>query len=97
MKKLATALSLLVIAALLVFVVQNLHTTEVQFLGWEAKLSLAFPIIGAYILGGLSARRLFRLLNGQRKQHKTDKKAKQSAEAKLQKEQAQASENKVRR
>ncbi len=97
MKKLVSALSLLVVAVLLVFVAQNLHSTEVQFLIWNARLSLAVPILGAYVLGGLSARSLFRLLNGQRKQHGTEKKAKHQAEASLKKEQAQAAENNVRR
>jgi len=97
MKKLASVLSLVVVLGLLVFVVQNLHATELQFLVWDWKMSLAVPIVGAYILGGLTARSLYRLLNGQRKQHGTERKAKKQAEANLKKEHAQAAENEARR
>ena len=97
MKKLASALSLVVVLVLLVFVVQNLHATELQFLVWDWKMSLAVPIVGAYILGGLTARSLYRLLNRQRKQRGTERKAKKEAEANVKKEQVQAAENKVRR
>ena len=97
MKKLASALSLFVLVVLLVFVVQNLHATELQFLVWDWEMSLAVPILGAYILGGLTARSLYRLLNRQRKQRGTERKAKKEAEANVKKEQAQAAENKVRR
>ena len=97
MKKLASVLSLIVVLGLLVFVVQNLHATELQFLVWDWKMSLAVPIVGAYVLGGLTARSLYRLLNGQRKQHGTERKAKKEAEANLKKEHAQAAKNEAHR
>ncbi len=97
MKKLASALSLIVVLVLLVFVVQNLDATKLQFLVWDWKMSLAVPILGAYVLGGLTARSLYRLLNGQRKQRSTERKAKKMAAANAKKEQAQAAENQVRR
>lgn len=93
MKKLASALSLVVVVGLLVFVVQNLHATELQFLIWNSKLSLAVPIVGAYVLGGLTARSLYRLLNGQRKQRGTERKAKKQAEANAKKDNAKAAES----
>ncbi len=93
MKKIASILSLLVLIALLVFVIQNLRATTLQFLIWETKMSLAVPILGAYVLGGLTARSLYRLLNGQRKQRSTDRKAQKKAESDAKKQQAKAAEN----
>ncbi|MCP4445113.1 MAG: hypothetical protein GY811_07190 [Myxococcales bacterium] len=95
MRKLASFFSLVVVLGLLVLVAQNLHTTELQFLIWGWKMSLAVPIVCAYALGGLTARSLYRLLNGQRKQRSTERKAQQKGEANVKKEEAQAAENKV--
>lgn len=95
MKKLASILSLVLVLVLFVFVVQNLGTTKVNFLAWEWKMSLAAPVLGAYILGGLTFRPLFRLLNGQRKQRKTEKKARSKAESDLKKQNAQAAREDV--
>ena len=97
MKKLASIFSLFVLLTLLVFVVQNLNATELQFLFWESKMSLAIPILGAYVVGGLTARSLFRLLNGQRKRRGIERKAQKKAESNAKKEQSKAAENQVRR
>ena len=87
MRKLASIASLFLVAALVVFVIQNLHTAKLQFFVWEASMSLAVPILGAYVLGGLTARSLFRLLNGQRKLRGTERKARKKAESDIKKEQ----------
>jgi uncharacterized integral membrane protein len=74
MKTIKFAFALALIAAFLLFVVQNLDTVKVQFLTWEAELSLALPLAAAYLLGALTLRAVLRFLNNRRKDRKVDKK-----------------------
>jgi uncharacterized integral membrane protein len=81
--KIGSAFSVLVIFTLLLFVVQNLSSVEIHFLVWTMDGSLAVPVIAAYLIGGISARPLWRLFRGQRKAHKVKVKAEKAAEKKL--------------
>lgn len=88
MKKIASILSIAILLSLFIFVIQNLSATQVTFLVWEWEMSLAVPIVGAYVFGGLSARRIYRLLSSQRKQRKLERKAQKKADANAKKSEA---------
>ncbi|MBL4633438.1 MAG: hypothetical protein JKY56_06185 [Kofleriaceae bacterium] len=83
-KKIAFFFAMALIALLCVFIVQNLQDVDLRFLAWGGQITLAGPILIAYALGGLTARPVWRFLNAQRVQRKTDKKAEKAAETKLQ-------------
>lgn len=74
MKTIKFALALALIAAFVVFVLQNLETVKLQFVTWEIELSLALPLMAAYLLGALTFRAMFRFLNNRRKDRKVEKK-----------------------
>ena len=74
MKGIKFGIALIILVAFIAFVVQNLSTVEVKFLTSSKKLSLAVPIVAAYLVGGFTARPILRFLNDQRKQRKLDKK-----------------------
>ena len=59
--------ALIVLVAFIVLVVQNLSTVAVKFLTSSKKLSLAVPIVAAYLVGGFTARSILCFLNDQRK------------------------------
>jgi len=84
MKTVKTALALLIVAGFVTFVVQNLGEAPVTFLVWEGSYSLAIPIVGAYLIGGLTARTVARFFNGLRKSRKLEKRAMKAAEKKRQ-------------
>jgi uncharacterized integral membrane protein len=81
MKRIVSALSVLIVAIVVVFAVQNLGVVEVRFLFWSTEVSLAVPMIGAYLLGGLTLRRVLRLLAKNRQNRKEAKRG-QAAEQK---------------
>ena len=83
MRRIGTALSLLLITALVVFVVQNLGSVRIRFLGWGTSLSLAAPVLLAYALGGMTARPVVRLMRKQRKDKKLQQQADKRAQDKL--------------
>jgi uncharacterized integral membrane protein len=58
---------LAILALLVVFAVQNTKPATVRFLGWSAEMSLAFPLLAAYVLGGLTGRLLVRLFRSWRR------------------------------
>lgn len=74
MKTIKFAFALALIAAFALFVVQNLETVTLQFVTWEVELSLALPLLCAYLLGALTLRAVLRFLNNRRKDRKVDKK-----------------------
>jgi uncharacterized integral membrane protein len=84
MRRIGTMLSLLLLTALVVFVVQNLGSVRIRFLGWGASLSLAAPVLLAYLLGGITMRPILRLMRKQRKDKKTQREADKRAQEKLQ-------------
>jgi uncharacterized integral membrane protein len=45
---------LLILAAIAVFVVQNIELVNLKYLQWEASLPLAVLVGGAYVLGMVS-------------------------------------------
>src|SRR4051794_8785350 len=45
--------SLLVLAIMLIFVLQNLHSARVSFLGWSGTVPLAVALLAAAAIGGL--------------------------------------------
>ncbi len=79
-----SALVVLVVCTLVLFVVQNLGSVEINFLGWTMEGSLAVPVLAGYIFGGLTARPIWRLVRGQRKARKVREKAEKVAQKKLQ-------------
>jgi uncharacterized integral membrane protein len=83
MAKLASALVVLVVCTLVLFVVQNLGSVEINFLGWTMEGSLAVPVLAGYVFGGLTARPIWRLVRGQRKARKTKEQAEKAAMKKL--------------
>ena len=83
MEKLYSALVVLVTGILVVFVVQNLGSVKINFLGWSMEGSLAVPVLAGYIFGGLTVRPIWRLVRGQRKARKTREKAEKAAQKKL--------------
>ena len=83
MAKLASAFIVLVVCTLVLFVVQNLGSVEINFLGWTMEGSLAVPVLAGYVFGGLTARPIWRLVRGQRKARKTKEQAEKTAMAKL--------------
>lgn len=87
MKKIKLIAALILLAAIVVFSVQNLEAVEVKFLVWRTSLALAIPILGAFFIGGLAARPVLRFLNGQRRARAEDKRAEKAA-AKAAKKQA---------
>ena len=70
MRKIKLVLALLLLAVLIVFVVQNLQSVELRFIVWSTSLSLALPLMIAFLAGGLTARPILRFLNNQRKSRK---------------------------
>jgi uncharacterized integral membrane protein len=48
---LATILALVVLAALIVFVVQNGDTTRISYFGWDLDLALGLSLLLAAVLG----------------------------------------------
>ena len=71
--------ALLVLAAFILFVAQNLGEASVSFLSWKATTSMALPLIAAYLLGALSGRPLFRMVRKERKRER-EQLAKRAAE-----------------
>lgn len=83
MKKIGQLVSLLFVVSLLVFVIQNLDPVDLRFASWTWKMTLAAPVVAAYVLGSLTGRSIWRLMNSQRRQRKTDRKAQKAAEVAL--------------
>lgn len=79
MKTLRFAVALAMIAALLLFALQNARTVELRFLGWEWRLSLAIPVLLAFFIGGFAARPVLRFLNERRKERSRDKQLQKAA------------------
>jgi len=79
-KKVKLGAALLLIAALVLFLLQNLSMVNVKFLAWSAGLPLAIPILVGFFVGGVAARPLLRFLNSQRKERAQDKRSAQAAE-----------------
>ncbi len=75
MKKVKLVAATILLASLVLFLLQNLNTTEVKFLVWKTELSVAIPILAAFFIGGVGARPMIRFLNGQRRERKRDRKA----------------------
>ena len=96
MKKIGHFISLLFLIILIVFVVQNLQDVELNFLGWNWTMTLAAPVLGAYVLGSFTGRSIWRLLNSQRRQRKIDRKALSAAQRSLQEKQVQEAQSQVR-
>lgn len=84
-KKLGFFFAITLILLLLVFVVQNLNAVELSFLHLSGEITLAGPILAAYLLGGLTARPISRFLNGQRLARKQERKSDKAAATKLRK------------
>ena len=82
MRRIRLVLSLAFVAALVVFVVQNLESVKLSFLTWESSMSLAVPVIAAYVAGAVSGKPLWRMLRRQREEQKAQKKATQDAQKK---------------
>ena len=82
MAKIGSVLSILVVCTLVVFVVQNLGSVELRFLGWTMSVSVAVPVLAAYLFGSITGRPLWRLFRGQRKARKTRLKSEKAAERK---------------
>jgi len=78
-KKVKWVAATILLASLVLFLLQNLNTTEVKFLVWKAELSVAIPILVAFFIGGVGARPMIRFLNGQRRERKRDRKAAKAA------------------
>ncbi len=94
MKKIARFISLIFVLSLLVFVVQNLQDVDLHFAIWDWKMTLAAPVVAAYVLGSFTGRGIWRLLNSQRRQRKVERKARHDAEVALkEKQRQQASSN----
>lgn len=74
MKTIKFTFAVALIAAFVLFVVQNLDTVSLQFVTWEVELSLAVPLVAAYLLGALTLRAVLRFFNNRRKDRKVDKK-----------------------
>ena len=87
MKRIAQFISLVFIVSLLVFVVQNLSEVDLRFATWEWRMTLAAPVVAAYILGTLTGRSIWRLFSGMRKQRKIERKVHKEAEAALKEKQ----------
>lgn len=87
MKRIAQLLSLLFLLSLFVFVVQNLNEVDLRFATWEWRMTLAAPVVAAYVLGALSGRSIWRLFSGLRKQRKIERKVHKQAEAALKEKQ----------
>lgn len=90
MEKIGSVLSILVVCTLAVFVVQNLGSVEIHFLGWTLSVSVAVPVLAAYLFGGVTGRPLWRLSRGQRKARKTRLKAEKVAAQKLEEQSQKA-------
>lgn len=83
MKRIAQLLSLLFLLSLFVFVVQNLNEVDLRFATWEWRMTLAAPVVAAYLLGTLTGRSIWRLFSGLRKQRKIERKVHKEAETAL--------------
>jgi uncharacterized integral membrane protein len=71
-------LLLAIVALVALFAVQNYKPATVHFLAWSAEMSLALPLLAAYVLGGLTGRLVVRLFrswrrdaSAERRQHRT--------------------------
>ncbi len=102
MKTIKLLFAFLLVAALILFAAQNLTPVSLQFLIWRAELSLAIPVLGAYLVGGITARALLRFLNQRRKDRKQgrlERRAAQERAAQVRhevvKERAEASAGKI--
>jgi len=58
----------LMLVTMLVLALQNLGVVELQFLAWRLGLPIAVPVLGGYLLGAWTGRKLFRFLNRSRKE-----------------------------
>ena len=75
MRTLKLGAALILVAALVLFLLQNLGEVEVSFAVWETSLPLAVPILGAFFIGGLAARPLLRFLNRRRQERAADRRS----------------------
>jgi len=78
-KKIKLGAAIALLAALVLFLLQNLGTAEVSFLVWKADIPVAIPILVAFFIGGVAARPLIRFLNEQRRERRADKTAAKTA------------------
>jgi len=56
------AIVILIVAAIVVFAVQNLETVTMAFLGFSVRAPLALLATGVYVLGAITGGSLFALL-----------------------------------
>ena len=61
MRYITNALVIVVLAAILIFAIQNLDAVDVRFLNLSISMSKVFVILGTYFLGMLSGWRLVEL------------------------------------
>lgn len=73
MKTFKRALAALLLVSLLVLVFQNLMLTELHFVVWTISLPVAIPVAFAYLLGGLTAHRLFRFFIAEKREIQRDR------------------------
>ena len=62
MRHIKGALSIIVLAAIAVFAIQNLEAIDVSFLSWSVKVPKFLVIIGNYVLGMITGAWLFDFL-----------------------------------
>ncbi len=67
MRKLKLGLAMVLLGLVVVFVVQNLQAVEMRFIVWATEVSLALPLLAAFLIGGLTGKPILRFLNNQRK------------------------------
>ncbi|MBZ0135580.1 MAG: hypothetical protein K8I27_04305 [Planctomycetes bacterium] len=60
-------IALLGMALLIVFVIQNMEAVPLRFLTIEAHVSLALPILIAWVIGAFTVMPLLKLVTGRRK------------------------------
>jgi len=56
------AIVILIVAAIVIFAVQNLETVTMAFLGFSVRAPLALLATGVYVLGAITGGSLFALL-----------------------------------
>jgi uncharacterized integral membrane protein len=63
MRYIQAGLLLLILAAMIIFAVQNTQAVNVRFLAWGVSAPLALAVLGTYILGMLSGGAVVWVLN----------------------------------
>jgi len=81
MRKLKLGLAIALLGLVVMFVLQNLQAIEMRFVVWSTEVSLALPLLAAFVIGGLTGRPVLRFLNNQRKAQPTAKPKKTTPDA----------------